>query len=113
MSPEHVLVCSTGTIGTRWTSAAIEAALPQLIGGRGCIAHMRPAAARAILTTDTGTKQVVVEAEGFVVGAMAKGAAMLAPNMATMLAVLTTDAACPLRCCKRPRAARGGTRSTR
>jgi glutamate N-acetyltransferase/amino-acid N-acetyltransferase len=50
------------------------------------------AAARAIMTTDTVDKQVVVEGDGWVVGGMAKGAAMLAPNMATMLAVLTTDA---------------------
>ena len=44
------------------------------------------------MTTDTVPKEVVVEGEGFTVGGMAKGAAMLAPNMATMLAVLTTDA---------------------
>ena len=44
------------------------------------------------MTTDTRTKEVVVDGRGFVVGGMAKGAAMLAPNMATMLAVLTTDA---------------------
>jgi glutamate N-acetyltransferase/amino-acid N-acetyltransferase len=50
-------------------------------------------AARAILTTDTHAKEVVVRSGGFTVGGMAKGAAMLAPNMATMLAVLTTDAA--------------------
>src|SRR5690606_22751882 len=43
--------------------------------------------------TDTRPKQTVVRGDGFVVGGMAKGAAMLAPNMATMLAVLTTDAA--------------------
>ena len=49
-------------------------------------------AATAIMTTDTVCKEVVVEAAGFTVGGMAKGAAMLAPNMATMLAVLTTDA---------------------
>src|SRR6202012_130421 len=50
------------------------------------------AAARAIMTTDTVPKEVVVEGAGFTVGGMAKGAAMLAPNMATMLAVCTTDA---------------------
>jgi glutamate N-acetyltransferase/amino-acid N-acetyltransferase len=44
------------------------------------------------MTTDTVPKEVIVEGETFVVGGMAKGAAMLAPNMATMLAVLTTDA---------------------
>jgi glutamate N-acetyltransferase/amino-acid N-acetyltransferase len=45
------------------------------------------------MTTDTVAKQVVIDGGGFVVGGMAKGAAMLSPNMATMLAVLTTDAA--------------------
>jgi glutamate N-acetyltransferase/amino-acid N-acetyltransferase len=50
-------------------------------------------AARAIMTTDTVPKEVVVAGPGFTVGGMAKGAAMLAPNMATMLALCTTDAA--------------------
>ncbi len=45
------------------------------------------------MTTDTRRKESVVRGAGFVVGGMAKGAAMLAPNMATMLGVLTTDAA--------------------
>ncbi|MGD0983112.1 MAG: bifunctional glutamate N-acetyltransferase/amino-acid acetyltransferase ArgJ [Acidimicrobiales bacterium] len=90
--PEHFLVCSTGTIGTRLAEERIEAALPKLIAGRGSSSDHAASAAKAILTTDTRTKEVVVEAEGFVVGGMAKGAAMLSPNMATMLAVLTTDA---------------------
>ncbi len=90
--PEHLLVCSTGTIGTRLAGERIEAALAKLIEGRGASPEHAAAAARAILTTDTRTKQIVVEAAGFVVGGMAKGAAMLSPNMATMLAVLTTDA---------------------
>jgi len=71
---------------------SIEAALPGLVEQRGHSPGRASAAARAILTTDTRTKEVLVEAEGFVVGGMAKGAAMLSPNMATMLAVLTTDA---------------------
>ena len=89
--PEHVLVCSTGIIGTRLACDRIEAALPSLIGGRGSSPDHAAAAARAILTTDKRTKEVVVEADGFVIGGMAKGAAMLSPNMATMLAVLTSD----------------------
>ena len=89
---EEVLVCSTGTIGLALDMAKIEAALPGLIAGRGSSPECGAAAATAILTTDTRTKQVVVEGDGFVVGGTAKGAAMLAPNMATMLAVLTTDA---------------------
>jgi glutamate N-acetyltransferase / amino-acid N-acetyltransferase len=51
------------------------------------------AAAEALMTTDTRRKETAVRGPGFVVGGMAKGAAMLAPNMATMLGVLTTDAA--------------------
>ena len=90
--PEHFLVCSTGTIGTRLAGERIKAALPLLIGGRGSSREHATAAAKAILTTDTRTKEVVIEAKGFTVGGMAKGAAMLSPNMATMLAVLTTDA---------------------
>ena len=53
----------------------------------------RSAAAEAILTTDSRVKTVVVRGEGFVVGGMAKGSGMLRPDMATMLCVLTTDAA--------------------
>jgi glutamate N-acetyltransferase/amino-acid N-acetyltransferase len=92
MQPEHVLVCSTGTIGTPLDVRSIEAALPSLLSRRGSSPECANGAAKAILTTDTVTKQVVVESDGFVVGGIAKGAAMLAPNMATMLAVLTTDA---------------------
>ena len=92
---EQVLVCSTGTIGVHLDLERVQAALPLLIARAGSSPAAGAAAARAILTTDTRTKEVSVEAEGFVVGGMAKGAAMLAPNMATMLAVLTTDAASP------------------
>jgi glutamate N-acetyltransferase/amino-acid N-acetyltransferase len=92
VSAEHVLVCSTGTIGTRLDVERIEGALPTLIAGRGQSPDHAAAAAKAILTTDTRIKEVLVEADGFVVGGMAKGAAMLSPNMATMLAMLTTDA---------------------
>ena len=53
----------------------------------------RPTPATGILTTDSGRKEVLVEYPGFAVAGMAKGAGMLAPDMATMLAFLTTDAA--------------------
>jgi glutamate N-acetyltransferase / amino-acid N-acetyltransferase len=72
--------------------AVLESGIPTLVAGRA--AGGGPDAAEAIRTTDTVRKEVVVEGPGFTVGGMAKGAAMLAPNMATMLAVLTTDAAC-------------------
>jgi glutamate N-acetyltransferase/amino-acid N-acetyltransferase len=68
----------------------IEEALPALPGA--CSATGGNAAAEAIRTTDTHAKEVVIRGEGFSVGGMAKGAAMLAPHLATMLAVLTTDA---------------------
>lgn len=87
----HVLVCSTGLIGIPLPIDRIAAAIPALVAARGV--HGAADAAEAIRTTDTHRKETVVHGEGFVVGAMAKGAAMLAPNMATMLAVLTTDAA--------------------
>ena len=91
--PEHVLVCSTGLIGIPLAPAALETGIPLVAGGRGATPASGAAAAAAILTTDTHSKEVVVRSpEGWTVGGMAKGAAMLAPNMATMLAVLTTDA---------------------
>src|SRR5690606_24220487 len=65
---------------------------PALVAGRGSTPEAAQAAADAILTTDTVRKEALVEGDGFTVGGLAKGAAMLAPNMATMLAVLTTDA---------------------
>ncbi len=89
----HVLVCSTGLIGIPLPVDRILSAVPALVEASSSSADGSTAAAHAILTTDTVAKEVVVDRGGFVVGGMAKGAAMLAPNMATMLAVLTTDAA--------------------
>jgi glutamate N-acetyltransferase / amino-acid N-acetyltransferase len=89
--PEEVLVCSTGLIGIPLDVEKIEAAAPALVAARSVEGGAD--AALAILTTDTHAKEVVVRRGGLTVGGMAKGAAMLAPNMATMLAVLTTDAA--------------------
>ena len=86
----HVLVCSTGLIGIPLPIDVIAAAIPTLVGARRIDGAKD--AAEAIRTTDTHAKQVTVRSDGFTVGGMAKGAAMLAPNMATMLAVLTTDA---------------------
>jgi glutamate N-acetyltransferase/amino-acid N-acetyltransferase len=89
---EHVLVCSTGLIGIPLPIANIEEGVKPLVSSLASDGGHR--AAVAIMTTDTVPKQVVVKADtGITVGGMAKGAAMLAPNMATMLAVLTTDAA--------------------
>jgi len=88
----EVLVCSTGLIGYTLPMDAIEAGVPGLVSGRAATPQAAVAAAEAMRTTDTHRKEAVVQGPGFVVGGMAKGAAMLAPNMATMLAVLTTDA---------------------
>jgi glutamate N-acetyltransferase/amino-acid N-acetyltransferase len=90
--PDAVLVCSTGLIGFPLPMGAVAAGVPRLVAGRGGDPTHGMAAAEAIMTTDTRRKETVVRGDGFVVGGMAKGAAMLAPNMATMLAVLTTDA---------------------
>jgi glutamate N-acetyltransferase/amino-acid N-acetyltransferase len=86
-----VLVCSTGLIGYFMPMAALEQGIPKLAAGL----NGSDAAADAILTTDTVRKEAVATVVGTqaVVGGMAKGAAMLAPAMATMLAVVTTDAA--------------------
>ncbi len=85
-----VVVCSTGLIGltndrdvlVRGVDAAVAAL--SVDGGND--------AAHAIMTTDHVSKQVVVEGAGWSIGGMAKGAGMLAPQLATMLVVLTTDA---------------------
>jgi glutamate N-acetyltransferase/amino-acid N-acetyltransferase len=90
----EVLVCQTGLIGVPLPMEPVEAGIPVLVEARLADRDAARRAATAIMTTDTVCKEVVVEGAGFTVGGMAKGAAMLAPNMATMLAVLTTDARC-------------------
>jgi len=92
LAAEHVAVCSTGVIGSELPAAAVERSIPGLAASLSADQAASEAAAVAIMTTDTRAKQTVAKGEGFVVGGMGKGAAMLAPNMATMLAVLTTDA---------------------
>lgn len=89
---DQVLVCSTGLIGIPLPIDTILGAVPELVGTRSV--DGADAAAEAIRTTDTHAKQAVAVIAGTdaVVGGMAKGAAMLAPDMATMLAVVTTDA---------------------
>jgi glutamate N-acetyltransferase / amino-acid N-acetyltransferase len=90
--PDAVLACSTGLIGYHLPMPAVVSGVPGLVAARGGDPAHGIAAAQAIMTTDTRRKEAVVRGPGFVVGGMAKGAAMLAPNMATMLGVLTTDA---------------------
>jgi glutamate N-acetyltransferase/amino-acid N-acetyltransferase len=92
-APDDVLVCSTGLIGIPLDLAPLERGIPEAARSRAAGEQAGAAAARAIMTTDTVPKQVIVNGGDWTIGGMAKGAAMLAPNMATMLAVLTTDAA--------------------
>ena len=86
----EIAVCSTGLIGERLPMdrliAGADSAIDALASEGGADAAV------AIMTTDTVPKTAVVLAEGFTVGGMAKGAGMLAPGLATMLVVLTTDA---------------------
>jgi glutamate N-acetyltransferase/amino-acid N-acetyltransferase len=86
----HVLVSSTGIIGGRLPMDRILAAVPKLV--ERLSASGGGEAAKGILTTDTVPKEAVVKGSTFTVGGMAKGCGMIAPNMATMLAYLTTDA---------------------
>ncbi|MFC6153117.1 bifunctional glutamate N-acetyltransferase/amino-acid acetyltransferase ArgJ [Nocardioides yefusunii] len=85
-----VVVCSTGLIGLANPRenmiAGVEALAAALTSDGG------DDAASAIMTTDTVSKQAVVEGAGWSIGGMAKGAGMLAPALATMLVVITTDA---------------------
>ncbi len=92
VSAGDVLVCSTGLIGTGdevfrekvLTGTAEAIAALSADGGDD--------AAQAIMTTDTVAKTAVAQGTGWTIGGMAKGAGMLAPGLATMLVVLTTDA---------------------
>ncbi|MEA3067965.1 MAG: glutamate N-acetyltransferase / amino-acid N-acetyltransferase [Sphingomonadales bacterium] len=88
-----VLVCSTGIIGTPLPMDPILAATPKL--AKKLSLEGAHDAARGILTTDHEAKEVVVQGSNFTLGGMAKGCGMIAPNMATMLAFLTTDADVP------------------
>ncbi|MBX3090733.1 MAG: bifunctional glutamate N-acetyltransferase/amino-acid acetyltransferase ArgJ [Cryobacterium sp.] len=90
VSAGDVLVCSTGLIGQKLDRgkilAGLELAVSSLSGAGG------EASARAIMTTDSKPKLAVAKGHGWTIGGMAKGAGMLAPALATMLVVLTTDA---------------------
>jgi glutamate N-acetyltransferase/amino-acid N-acetyltransferase len=90
---QEVLVCSTGIIGTALPMDAILRATPRL--AKKLSRDGAEDAARGILTTDTRPKTALVKGSTFTLGGMAKGCGMIAPNMATMLAFLTTDAALP------------------
>lgn len=88
---DNVAICSTGLIGVRLPMdkvlSGVDTGCAELSADGGL------AAARAIMTTDTVPKQASITIDGWSIGGMAKGAGMLAPGLATMLVVLTTDAA--------------------
>jgi glutamate N-acetyltransferase / amino-acid N-acetyltransferase len=88
LDAEEVLVLSTGVIGARLPLDRILDGLPR---AASVLSADGTTAAEAILTTDTRTKQAVARGPGFTVGGAAKGSGMIHPNLATMLAVVTTD----------------------
>jgi glutamate N-acetyltransferase / amino-acid N-acetyltransferase len=89
MHAREVVVLSTGVIGVR---LPMERVLPAVRNACDSLdARGGDAAAAAILTTDRWPKQAVAECAGFTVGGMAKGAGMIHPRLATMLALITTD----------------------
>ncbi|MGH7904394.1 MAG: bifunctional glutamate N-acetyltransferase/amino-acid acetyltransferase ArgJ [Candidatus Dormibacteraceae bacterium] len=93
LEPGQVLVCSTGVIGRRLPMALIE---PGIATACAHLGDAGDAAAEAIMTTDTRSKSAAVELEigdvAIRVGGMAKGSGMIHPDLATMLAFVTTDA---------------------
>jgi glutamate N-acetyltransferase/amino-acid N-acetyltransferase len=93
VSSGDVLVCSTGLIGEQLDAEVLEEGV--LSAAARLSTEGGDDAARAIMTTDTRPKTVVVEGDGWRIGGIAKGAGMLAPGLATMLVVLTTDADVP------------------
>ena len=102
-----VFVCSTGTIGVPLPMAKVESGIDRAVASLSDSGGTE--AAKAIMTTDTVVKELAVEVpvagSAVRIGGMAKGSGMIEPNMATMLAFLTTDAAVEaddLQACLRP-----------
>ena len=95
ISPEDVVVASTGVIGQPLSMEPIAAGLPELAAGLSM--EGSKAAAEGIMTTDTVMKEVAVEflldGKTCHIGGIAKGSGMIHPNMATMLVFITTDCA--------------------
>ncbi|WP_424953444.1 bifunctional glutamate N-acetyltransferase/amino-acid acetyltransferase ArgJ [Corynebacterium bovis] len=89
---EDVAVCSTGLIGDRLPMDRVLAGVRALPAALDTTPEAAHGAARAIMTTDLVAKEAVHRADGWTVGAMGKGVGMMAPSLATMLVVVTTDA---------------------
>ncbi|MFC5062426.1 bifunctional glutamate N-acetyltransferase/amino-acid acetyltransferase ArgJ [Actinomycetospora atypica] len=88
----EVAVCSTGLIGERLPLPSLLAGVDDAAGELAADAPAGDRAATAVLTTDTVDKQAQRSRDGWTVGGFAKGAGMMAPSLATMLVVVTTDA---------------------
>ena len=92
VSAGDVLVCSTGLIGEQ---LPLDRMLAGVAAAAADLGDHGVAASEAIMTTDSRPKRAEREGTGYVIGGMAKGAGMLAPGLATMLVVITTDADLP------------------
>ena len=92
LRPEEVLVLSTGVIGV---PLPLEKVLAGVTASVCALSTNGDGVAHAIMTTDTHPKQAMARGEGYVVGGMAKGSGMIHPDLATMLAIVTTDYALP------------------
>ena len=88
VSSGDVLVCSTGLIGDQ---LPLDKLLPAVAAAAAALGDHGDEASRAIMTTDSKPKRSIRLGDGYTVGGMAKGAGMLAPGLATMLVVITTD----------------------
>jgi len=96
LDPELVAVASTGVIGRRLDLGLIEKQLSEVLEAMGSSPGCSQAAAKAIMTTDTVSKEAAVELDcGIRIGAIAKGSGMIEPNMGTMLCFAYTDARVP------------------
>ncbi|MDN6490336.1 MAG: bifunctional glutamate N-acetyltransferase/amino-acid acetyltransferase ArgJ, partial [Yaniella sp.] len=90
LSADDVLICSTGLIGERLPMDSMASGIQ--LAAEALSIDGSENAAKAIMTTDTVHKVALAKGSGYSVGGMTKGAGMIAPGMATMLAVVTTDA---------------------
>ncbi len=99
LTPDAVLICSTGVIGVPIPMDTLQAGLDPLVAALASDQAAGDAAARAILTTDLVDKQIALEADlggrRVRIGGMAKGSGMIHPDMATMLGYLSCDAGLP------------------
>lgn len=94
-SPDQVLVMSTGIIGPHLPMHKVERGIREAAQSLHATPSAWHEAAMAIMTTDTRIKMASHEGEQYSIAGIAKGSGMVAPNMATMLSIITTDAAIP------------------